>query len=326
MIEHGADASKARNNGWAPIHMASQNGRYACVEILLDANGVYANVPVANEYGDNSAMICCQNGHVEILALLLDWGANPSIPNSRGVTAAHLACERGHLLVLQLLINSGAGICNKDKDGDTPLDLARSFKQLECIDLLLSTGATQRYVEENIWNACFLGRHEELGKIMVQVGLDINWANDFGATAAYIAAQCGHAQCLSLLIQNGADASLVMNSGWAPIHAACRNGRYACVEILLDANGVDANVPVADVCGYTSATIASQNGHVKILALLFAKGADPSMSNSYGDTAAHLASLSACNYSSSAASMSVGKMPAVRLHWTLLEGSNILSV
>jgi ankyrin repeat protein len=95
---------------------------------------------------------------------------------------------------------------------------------------------------------------------------------------------------------------------------------------LLDANGVDANVPVADVCGYTSATIASQNGHVKILALLFAKGADPSMSNSYGDTAAHLASLSACNYSSSAASMSVGKMPAVRLHWTLLEGSNILSV
>jgi ankyrin repeat protein len=149
----------------------------------------------------------------------------------------------------------------------------------------------QRYSQVNMYNACGDGRHEELQKILLQKGLDVNWGDPYeGITAACISAQQGHAECLSLLILNGADASKAGNSGTAPIHSACQNASYACVEILLDANGVDVNLPMANKFGCTPAIVASQNGHVKILALLLARGGGLDLADNYGITAAHYAS------------------------------------
>jgi len=46
LILHGADIRKADKDGWAPIHIACQNGRHACLTLLAN-NGVDVNVPVA---------------------------------------------------------------------------------------------------------------------------------------------------------------------------------------------------------------------------------------------------------------------------------------
>jgi hypothetical protein len=144
-----------------------------------------------------------------------------------------------------------------------------------------------RYNEIHIFNACFQGHHEELQRIMRQSKLNVNWAEpDTGATAAYAAAQTGHARCLSLLIQHNADLSKANKQGAAPIHKACEYGRDACLEVLLD-NGVDADQPTAD--GSTPLIIACANGHVKCMALLLDRSADPDLANSYGFTAAHRA-------------------------------------
>jgi ankyrin repeat protein len=122
-----------------------------------------------------------------------------------------------------------------------------------------------------------------------QRGLDVNWVQpDNGATAAYVSAMQGHAQCLSVLAQHGADLSKAAKDGTAPIHLACQNGRYASLEVLLD-NHVDSNLRVANEIGDTPAIIATQIGHVKLLALLLDRKADPNLANRYGTTAAHIA-------------------------------------
>ena len=143
LAQHGsADLSKAAKDGAAPIHVACQEGMYSCLEILLD-NRVDANMRVADDkFGYSPAMICCGNGFVKLLALLIDRGADPSLASKLGTTAAHIACQFGHVKCLQLLKCRGADLSMKDVNGQTPLDWARRFKQPECIDLLIASGAT----------------------------------------------------------------------------------------------------------------------------------------------------------------------------------------
>ena len=148
-----------------------------------------------------------------------------------------------------------------------------------------------RYDEVDLCNACFYGHHDELKKMLFkQRELDVNWAKpDTGCTAALVAAAKGNTQCLLLLAQHGsADLSKANKQGWAPIHIACQQGRYASLEVLLD-NRVDANLLTADECGDTPAIMCSSNGHVKLLALLIDRGADPNLANMFGTTAAHKA-------------------------------------
>jgi ankyrin repeat protein len=146
LAQHGADLSKAIKdgwapNGWAPIHIACQYGRYACLEVLLDNNGD-ANLRVADEIGETPTCLASFCGHVKLLALLLDRGANPKLANRRGTTAVHRACQYGHLKCLQLLRGRNAELSSTDGRGCTPLDIARLCKHPECVDLLLAAGAT----------------------------------------------------------------------------------------------------------------------------------------------------------------------------------------
>jgi hypothetical protein len=140
LAKHGADLSKAANNGFAPIHAACQGGKYVCAEVLLD-NGVDADLHTSDELGVTPSMNASQCGQVKILALLLDRGSDPDLGDCYGYTPAHYACKYGHLKVLELLVKRGADVNKKDVNGHTPLDIARTFKQRECVDLLISNGA-----------------------------------------------------------------------------------------------------------------------------------------------------------------------------------------
>jgi hypothetical protein len=127
LAKDGADLSKANNEGFAPIHIACQCGKYACVEVLLD-NRVDADLRLSDEHGCTPAIMASVGGHVKILALLLDRGSDPDLGDSDGITPAHYACQFGHLKVLELLVKRGADLNKKDADGDTPLDHGRAYK------------------------------------------------------------------------------------------------------------------------------------------------------------------------------------------------------
>jgi hypothetical protein len=151
------------------------------------------------------------------------------------------------------------------------------------------TPQPQRYDTVHLLRACLDDRYEELQTMMLQHGLDFNYAEpQTGATSAYISAQEGNDRCLSLLAKHGADLSKANNEEIAPIHTACRYGRYACVEVLLDYR-VDADLRTSNKLGYTPAIIASMSGQVKILALLLDRGSDPDLGGGDGATPAHYA-------------------------------------
>jgi len=77
------------------------------------------------------------NGNLEKVKELLNKGANPNATYN-GVPALIWAVYKGHTDIVALLLENGANINIQDKDGDTPLIVASIKGNEELIKLLLS--------------------------------------------------------------------------------------------------------------------------------------------------------------------------------------------
>lgn len=64
-------------------------------------------------------------GRVDIVKALIDAGADIQKPGQFGYTALHAAAQNGHLEVVQTLVQYGASVNCKNNDGDIPLILGK---------------------------------------------------------------------------------------------------------------------------------------------------------------------------------------------------------
>ncbi|VDI16368.1 Hypothetical predicted protein [Mytilus galloprovincialis] len=100
----------------------------AVLHHLLDLNGQEFNSRVDTTIKDNegrSALhLACQNGHTEVIKLLMDVGMNINDTTNRGSTPLHLACFGGHYETVKFLLdlngqelNSRVDTTIKDEEG-----------------------------------------------------------------------------------------------------------------------------------------------------------------------------------------------------------------
>jgi len=79
---------------------------------------------------------------LEIMDLLLKKSAaSLNEGNYRGQTPLHLACERGHPEVVARLLEAGADVEARDILGRTPLMTTATSKNMEVVNALLKKGA-----------------------------------------------------------------------------------------------------------------------------------------------------------------------------------------
>lgn len=69
---------------------------------------VVADIEIANKHGHTCLMIACYKKHFKIAKYLLSIGADVNRKSSKGNTALHDCAESGSLEILQLLISYGA--------------------------------------------------------------------------------------------------------------------------------------------------------------------------------------------------------------------------
>jgi ankyrin repeat protein len=74
--------------------------------------------------GDTALTKACQEGHLEVLHVLLDKGADVSAKKNNGDTALMMASRKRHLEVLHVLLDKGADVNAKKNNGDTALMMA----------------------------------------------------------------------------------------------------------------------------------------------------------------------------------------------------------
>jgi ankyrin repeat protein len=101
------------------------NGHLAVVRVLLEDG---ADVQRACRYMETALHRAAINGHLEVCRLLLDYGAEVNTLSGGGgwkATALHWAAWTGHLSVVQLLVERGADVRLKDVNGRTAASWAR---------------------------------------------------------------------------------------------------------------------------------------------------------------------------------------------------------
>ncbi|KAG8715687.1 Nuclear import receptor [Ceratobasidium sp. 423] len=133
---------QARNLGWSESYDASTaiSDTSSDTQTGGGSGGMWVSVsvPVAPDTStEDSVHGYAVSGNSDKLRELL--AKQPELVNSRDefeYTPLHLATDRGHLEVVRLLLDKGADVSLKDQDGDTSLEIATAAKHQAIAELL----------------------------------------------------------------------------------------------------------------------------------------------------------------------------------------------
>jgi uncharacterized protein len=215
LLDVGADVNQQTTYGWTPLLTAVNNRNYRLAAHLLERG---ANVNLANRGGWTPLYLATDNrnieggdypvpkpdlDHLEMIRLLLQKGANP---NARvrentltrtiftmqwfweaGATAFVRAAQSSDTALLKLLLEHGADPKIPTDLGDSALTASAGIGWVEGVTY-------ERSAKENL----------EAMRMLLDLGLDPNHANNEGRTALMGAALKGRSEVVELLVDRGA--------------------------------------------------------------------------------------------------------------------------
>jgi ankyrin repeat protein len=135
-----ANANQARIDGITPLMIAAQNGHINIVDMLINLRGIHAvdvNARAEGYHNVSALYLAAQNGKADVVALLLRKGADFNITADNGTTPLMTAAAKGHKKIVTLLLHYGADDTLKNKNGCTAHDLALKHNHNDISKLLI---------------------------------------------------------------------------------------------------------------------------------------------------------------------------------------------
>lgn len=114
---------------------ASQEGHADVVELLLQHD---CSVNRRNDERMSALMLCSQRGHTKVVKMLIKAGAEIDVVTNQNSTALMLAVKRRHLDTAKMLVASGAELKIKDSKDRTALETAQKRGLVEIAEILTS--------------------------------------------------------------------------------------------------------------------------------------------------------------------------------------------
>ncbi|CAK1543165.1 unnamed protein product [Leptosia nina] len=236
------------NRGWTCLHEAAASGSYESLLLILKHPETR---PLAETHEGHTALYlaCSHQSSIPLIKALLDHV--PDIANygsTESVTPMHVCCGQGRVDVLQLLIDYNAMINVQDFDGDTPLHDAALSTRHEAVSLLLHAGADPEIRNEVDYTpfhlACYKGCLQTVQNIF-PFTTNINQVTVNGDSPLILAAQGCNAEIVTFLLKNGADPHIKNQYGDLAITVALNMGYSDIFNILLavmDVNKIPLNI------------------------------------------------------------------------------------
>jgi len=124
------DANACAPDGFYPLSLASYFGHRRVVEFLLKS---VADVHAAarNAQKVTALHAGASGGDLEIVAMLLEAGADPNARQEGGFVPPHSAAQTGNTPLVELLLKHGAKADARNNKGKTPGDVAEEAKHPE---------------------------------------------------------------------------------------------------------------------------------------------------------------------------------------------------
>lgn len=241
------------------------------IKNLLSCKEVSVNF-VSPHNQQTALHIAARHGDVELIKLLVSFGAHINGGTVDLMTPLHEACLGGHPDVVDVLIAEGADANARNIDGSTPLCFACTNGSLKCTRLLIEAGAEVNpslTVTFPPLHEAALNGHVPCLKILIEMGADLEKSENQFGTALHVACLRGYVECVRILLHAGANPNAIKRHQ-APLHTAALYGYEDCTSLLVD---YGANVYQRNLQSKRPADLATDAACRKIL---LAKAETPS--------------------------------------------------
>ncbi|XP_062071490.1 protein TANC2 isoform X7 [Lepus europaeus] len=269
-----------------------------------------ANINYRTEVLNNAPILCVQShlGYTEMVALLLEFGANVDASSESGLTPLGYAAAAGFLSIVVLLCKKRAKVDHLDKNGQCALVHAALRGHLEVVKFLIQCDWTMAGQQQGVFKksqaiqqaliaAASMGYTEIVSYLLdlpekdeeeVERAQINSFDSLWGETALTAAAGRGKLEVCRLLLEQGAAVAQPNRRGAVPLFSTVRQGHWQIVDLLLT-HGADVNM--ADKQGRTPLMMAASEGHLGTVDFLLAQGASIALMDKEGLTALSWACL-----------------------------------
>ncbi|MCB2092767.1 MAG: ankyrin repeat domain-containing protein, partial [Alphaproteobacteria bacterium] len=234
-----------------------------------------------------------RNGDIEIIDQLIKSGVDINYQDKFGSSPLIEAVRGNQTSVVKFLLDHKADPNLKDKAGDTAILIASTMNNTENVTMILTKGAIVNVTDKNGSSPLMISTARENYKsvrLMINKGADIYLKNKDGKSAYDIAVGNRNDPIINLLKQVGGEklaakirteeadskkqlltSSIDNQRNWSPLMYAAWRGDQEALKLALKTN---SDLEQTDTSGLTALSLAARGGHVGVINLLLAAGAD----------------------------------------------------
>jgi ankyrin repeat protein len=268
---------------WTPLEVAIDQGHMEIVMILLSKN---ADFIMPNKYGVTCSHKAAAGGRDEILNILCQKGADINVKDQEGRTPLHYSTLHNHLSTTQLLINKNAKLYLKDVNNRTPLDYAASRGYVEMFKLIVDRSENFLDVNKSLLYAADGDENMIVKYLVIEREVDVNFQYN-GKTSLHCASRNGHFDVVKFLVKRGAEVNKQEDKTLlTALHYAGSRGFLKIIKFLID-NGANSNL--RDKQGKTCLHYSVIFGNVEVVKYLTEKVEDVNAADAEGETPISLA-------------------------------------
>lgn len=205
-----------------------------------------ADINNIDRYGMTPFSNAVTLGYLDVVKMLAEAGADPFICDEDGSTVLHHAVTQSPEM-LKFIIGLFSDIDIRSNTGMTPLSLAVVWGKAVSAEILLKAGADPNFRDNMGHTALMIAAYSgntcdvETARLLIEAGADMTLVSDSGADCAHLAAACGKIRMLEFFVRAGMDINSLDKHGFTGIMRAAQKIDLDTVEKLIEM-GADLNV------------------------------------------------------------------------------------